>query len=343
MNEEKIKKKLIWDGVINIGKKINEEHWGHNNITYTNGYSAQRTIIYDEFQYKAVVRIFASTTFRPLFECVIYKNDDIITTTRATNPTTAAKKALKNTDMKLNFKNGHVFYGLDRDEVKRMQKTAENQDADDYSISDSESEMGVIHSSSEKGRQASWFGVVSFGDVIYDEKFKVTIGESSFWLQPGYESLRNMTLSDQTTVVLHCKVDLDENEDIIFKCFTLDKEPSNIHTESADAVEVVKDAFELLGLSTHKKWSGYEFFGFMKSDVLKILTKKPPQDMPTLKLKKSDLNHEVLKRGMQVRSRNAGETSSLQSKKSIKNRNNVVHQLVQYVSFGDVKSKFQNS
>ena len=182
-------------------------------------------------------------------------------------------------------------------------------------------------------RQASWFGVVNFGTPNYDPKYSCNFGGSSFRLQSGYEALRCIKLPDEKEVILHCKIE-EENNFIMYKCFTEDN--PLIQCKNLNPTSVVKEAFKLLGVDTKKKWSGYDFFGFLKSDVLNILT---CPKIKQSKKKKTNIDH-VFKLGMQVRARNAGETSSLKNTKSIKNRNETIHKLVTHVGFGDVKSKY---
>ena len=101
---------------------------------------------------------------------------------------------------------------------------------------------------------------------------------------------------------------------------------------------VVKKMFKALNVQFKKKWSGYEFFGFMKSDVLEYVSVSKNQD-GRAKLSNHLNSHDPLKPGLNIRAKNAGPTSSLLHQKSVVSRNDAVHQLVQYVSFGDVKSK----
>ena len=62
---------------------------------------------------------------------------------------------------------------------------------------------------------------------------------------------------------------LDENEDRIYNCFT--KSEPVVECKSKSSVKAVKQIFNLLKIDVKKMWSGYEFFGFRKQDVLSNL------------------------------------------------------------------------
>ena len=325
-------KKSIWEGVIDIGQPVNNDSWFPGKFKYFDGYIARRKLLYLEHEYSITCKIRQSSTNRPLFECIATENDCNISRTTATNPTTAAKKLLQLLGVTLSFKNGCSFFGLDRQDVINMQSNVKSKISTDNGQEQFQEQPCSVTHAVDKHRQASWFGVTSFGTPNYDQKYLCTFGGASFRLQPGYEALRCINLPNESEVILHCKIE-EENYFIAYRCFTV--EHPLIDCKSLKPTAVVKEALMLLGVHTKKKWSGHDFFGFMKSDVLNILTKP---EIKQSKIKKTELDP-VLKLGMQVRSRNAGETSSLKNAKSIKHRNETIHKLVEYVGFGDVKSK----
>ena len=326
-------KKILWDGIVDIGFVEEEDAWFPGKVRYFNGYTAKRTILYQGHEYNITCKIFSSNTNRPLFECRMMCDDKLISNFVATNPTTAVKKTLVSADINMSFKNGNWFFGLDRLDVIKMKGLLRKETEVEANI-----EKIMMPNSISATRQASWFGVITFGTPNYDKKYLCSFGGRSFRLQSGYEALRNMIIDNGKEVIVHCKIDSDIGENIIFKCFSTDEPVFSI--ESKRPTELVRMLYAHLNISTKKKWSGYEFFGFMKPDVLNILTAKPTEPSKHSKLHKADIDHEVLKLGMKVRSRNAGETSSLKHNKSIKKRNETIHKLVEYVSFGDIGSEF---
>ena len=95
---------------------------------------------------------------------------------------------------------------------------------------------------------------------------------------------------------------------------------------------IVKEVKRLNSTSKRlsRNWSGFEFFGFYDSKILEHITYHTPPHKT---------NDEMMTRVENIRKRNGGQTSTL-CPKSIKKRNELIHELVEYVSFGDVKSKF---
>ena len=328
MNESIIAKKSIWEGVVDVGHPVESDAWFPGKYRYFNGYTARRKILYLEREYVLTCKISQSTTNRPLFQCIATENDVTVSGTTATNPTTASKKILQLINISLSFKNGCSFFGLDRKEVIEMQRKVEGKPGNSCDMG--QGPLCVTHAVQ---RQATWFDVANFGTPNYDPKFSCKFGRSSFRLQPGYEALRCISLPNEKEVILHCKIEEGNANSIIYKCITV--EDPIIQCEGPKATVVVKEALRLLGVQTKKKWSGYDFFGFMKPDVLNVLNKPEAKQS---KIRKVEVDH-VFRLGMQIRSRNAGETSSLKNAKSIKSRNEKIHKLVEYVGFGDVKSK----
>lgn len=295
-----------------------------------NGYTSKRKVLFNDHEYDAVCQIFKSVTNRPLFKCTLNGNNAIVAHSIATNPTTAVKKFFEQACIKISFKNGNVFFGLDRLDVLKLVA----RECTELSTLSADHPLNVSDVCNK--RQATWFGVISFGTMVLGEKYVVKLGESSLRLQPGYESLRSIKLAEDKEIMLHCKVDLDHLQNIIFKCFTTD-EPV-IAIENVSPTVAVKNAFAALGVITKKKWSGYDFFGFMKQEVINGLCPNKIEVEDLAKVQKKETN-DVFKVGMQIRARNAGETSGLKHNKSITARNAAIHNLVQYVSFGDVQSK----
>ena len=97
--------------------------------------------------------------------------------------------------------------------------------------------------------------------------------------------------------------------------------------KATTAVARVLSSFEAL---TKHNWSGLEFFRFHRSDELKFLSVK------NVDLKR--LTQCKIKQIQNICSRNARPTSELKSKSGIMNRNTKIDEMVEFVSFDDIKS-----
>ena len=184
------------------------------------------------------------------------------------------------------------------------------------------------------------------------EKYIKRIGKVNCRLQPGYEAIRTIKKENNSVVKLHLKI-VQSHEGPIYQAFTL-VEPV-IDVSSLIIGRIPTEIFEKLGVSVKKHWSGFEFFGLDKADVLKVITAPYHEYADTVDNKllanQGNINtivenkledkkqEEVLQHIINIRRRNAGETSTL-CKKASKTRNAAIRKVVDYVSFGDIKSKF---
>ena len=181
----------------------------------------------------------------------------------------------------------------------------------------------------------SWLGVVSYGTAINCDSllYIKTIGSVKCCIQPGYEAQRLLKLND-VNVVITMKIEKSDNgpvyqivvSDLLIDC-------KSLHSSS-----VVKDAFSKLNYISSKNWSGFQFFGLGRSEVINMtscpIIKFQTPSFDNIKQK----NNSVIVDLLNIRKRGAGKTSSL-SKKAIKSRNKTIHSLVELASYGDVKSK----
>ena len=99
--------------------------------------------------------------------------------------------------------------------------------------------------------------------------------------------------------------------------------------------------YKQLGLKCSKKWSGFEFFGLDKNCVLSVTTCPYGK---SLKVDQSSFERIASENGplkslMNIRHRNAGPTHDL-CHKAAKHRKQTVKNIVDYATFGDLKSKF---
>ena len=229
--------------------------------------------------------------------------------------------------------NGNEFFGLNREDVRETLKNAPSE------VTPTEIKTSNIDMKSNSHHTSVWVGVISVGDidVCKDSKagFSKKIGTKVLYFPPGYEAVRNMKLGNSQMVPLHCKV--EQRDSIpIFTCYTKDLIIFSVSSENMS--KVVKEALLKLGISSTRRWSGYDFFGITRSDVISYfeealhgedVTTSDDDDVEVKTLPK------VLKTVLDIRHRNAGPTSSL-SKRAQKERNEKIHKLVGFVSFGDV-------
>ena len=115
---------------------------------------------------------------------------------------------------------------------------------------------------------------------------------------------------------------------------------------SENLPNVMKSSFKKLDVSCKKHWSGFEFFGLDKPDVIELCTQHTANEngnqLAGEEKKRCKVDYQsddIAKAVLDIRHRNAGETSSLKSQKAVANRNLTIHKIVEHVSFGDVPSK----
>nr|XP_047142024.1 uncharacterized protein LOC124816524 isoform X2 [Hydra vulgaris] len=340
-------KKVLWDGVINIGLAVEQFYSG--SFKCNKGYSARRTIITECNQFDCYCNVLESGNGHPIFECILKNGEDKIGMSCSMNPTTAAKKILKIANVDVSIKSGNTFFGFDRKEgINLMNATTNNTNqavnknykvvGKDYSVS-----------SSFPSRNLKWHGIVDYGIAVDNINFHCKLGSGSFNFHCGYESIRIAKTANFDEIEIHCKVE-SENHIPIFKVFTIEIPLASF--SNVKATVCVKQMLNFLGIESNKKWSGFEFFGFMKPEVLIIISANPINVETSSKhkmcsakkvFKKVELeDHIPLRCALTIRSRNAGETSCLLNSKSIHARNEAIHELVEYISFGDVKSYIQH-
>ena len=106
-------------------------------------------------------------------------------------------------------------------------------------------------------------GIVHIGEL--SDNFVVNGVKNSFKLRIGFESIRTVQTIDGIADV-HNKIILEHGQ-IKYLCYTDILGVSDTKISSA-----VKKLFKALNVAFKRKWSAYEFFGFMKSNVLELLS-----------------------------------------------------------------------
>ena len=172
-----------------------------------------------------------------------------------------------------------------------------------------------------KNTKISWIGVKSFGTPLIDEKYIYKVGKHKLRLQPGYTAIREVTSTDEKKYSIVCKI-VEGRDGPEYCCST---EDDLVKEQSVKPTLAVKGIFKKLSITSNRNWSGYEFFGLNKSDVLQVisckmidykdpLTSNDSEDYPedTSKHYRVDANkYPELEKVASIKARNAGKTSEL--------------------------------
>lgn len=308
-------------------------------MVYRKDYHCIRKIIVSEnstkTEYKVACLIYPSTLNIPLFVCTLIDAESTTPKSFTSNNPTGCMRKIFN---ELNIKpkknwNGHSFFGLDRkDFPKPVSSTSTNNPVDMHSYA----------TSYKSNRDAIWIGVKSLGmptlDILYQHAIKKC--GRSIYLRPGYEAIRGVRTGNSDKIVeLHCQIKSSITGPV-FRCYA--PSDSEIDFTSNVATSAVTLALEKISHTTKKNWSGYEFFGLLKPDVLNLIIVPPQSDNNDDSKKKKfsdykDTDRSILRDAENLHIRDGGATSNLKSKQAQRNRNGTIHKLVQFASFHDVK------
>lgn len=332
-----------WDGIINIGLEIKDlnivDLWRTpNGLVYRDGYCCKRSMKVGDITYELRNRIFKSERGNPMFETV-YEDKDGPVRLMSKNPTTVYRSVLQKLKVQIKGKlNGQRFFGLSTKDYESALDSKCNNLTMNTLFADKDSDNFIpVHV-----RKSTFKRVVSTGIPFYDPGYERKICNVSCRLQPGYEIIRQMQLPNSSMYIdVHLCIERGDDGPI-FKGFT--KSEPIINVSNKDIGIVVGEVFSELKINKRKNWSGVEFFGLDRSEVIDITSKPPkiPND-PSEELDNVNDYSEisVLNDAYQIRRRNAGPTSNL-CPKAIKARNETIHKLVQYASFGDVASMYDS-
>lgn len=362
---ENIKVELKFDHVISFGKLVNLKtedgkedivrniKWSTpSGLTYLNGYSIRRCLsdTRADSNFKNCYVDFSiemSNYFKaPMFFGRIYQNEELIKSVCCTNSTATCKKIIKFLDIPTKGKVvGNMYFGMYRADYK-IEVTKLQQKRGDGNHQEEQEEQNVCCSvmiDSARNRQSNWLGVIHFGRQILDDpEFIKILGKTRCYIRPGYHCQRSIKLVNETFITLNLKIEEIDHHPV-YRAYT-EEEPF-INISSPSISKCTKEALQVLAVTSKKHWTGFEYFGFMKSQVMERLTQidKPNdysfQDEDKDSESEDLYNDEILQTLHNVRKRNAGATRSL-CPKAIKSRNEFIHNLVKYASFNDVESKF---
>ena len=154
-----------------------------------------------------------------------------------------------------------------------------------------------------------WLGVQSFGHIVtgeFSDSFIKEHESERYHIRQGFHSTRGVKCISGKVIVVNCKV---SNHGPLpnYVC-----EANDFSVRSENITTVVSKILKCLGAITKRHWSGYEFFGFHRKDVLKVL-KVPNRNC-------DPFEDDTLKDILNIRVRNAGPTSNLKSKQAIDKR-----------------------
>ena len=190
----------------------------------------------------------------PLFQCSYVPNNTDPNNTEnpspitisSTNPTKTVNKLMKNFREKLTHKwSGNDFFGFRRNVLKQI---ASN----------------VPGKSNNNDCVISWEGVISYGVPIIDDRgYIFSSGTNSLRLQPGFESVRCINNSRK----IRCKI-LKTDVGPHFRCET---EDGTYFCQSQKPTVAMNELFKKLIITKTRNRSGYQFFGFNRSDVLNVI------------------------------------------------------------------------
>ena len=321
---------VYWGGLLTIGKDVVDDKWiSSSGLKYRDGYSAIRKVVVSEITYDIVCIIKSSTLNKPLFECQLNKQDELFVFCAVT-PTTAMKKAFSCLDFhcKKNW-NGNDFFGLKLKDVESaIAKGIEH-------ISNIIIKQSHPNVAAHSNRQSVFIGLKSVGIPHISSDYIVNVGAKSFRLQPGYESIRSIETAEGVIFKVTCRIKKGIDGPL-FSCSYA--EEFNFTSQSYNITESMNLLFEDLKIIPKKKWSGYEFYGLTRPEILtEIIQNNSGQQTATINKKMPPLDYSVLLDAQNVRQRNAGPTSLLKSSAAQKKRNELIHELVKFSSFGDVK------
>ena len=268
---------LAWQGITNLGKKVMmndtdiDPAWTTpSGIIYCDGFSCRRTYNDEEknVKYEIINNINKSTLGKPLFESIITSSSDIKSRFISSNPSTVYRKVVEKLNIALKGKLvGNRFFGMLSKDFKVAMESYD--DSNQRRLNENVSTVDIV-TDPIYVRQCSFKCVVSYGVPVNNPCYIKVIGKTNCRLQPGYEIIRIIKLPDNSTVELHLKIEQSDTGPT-FKAFTLSVPV--IEYTSNKVCDVVKSSLNSLNIVTKKKWSGSEFFGLTRSDVLNVITK----------------------------------------------------------------------
>jgi len=159
-------------------------------------------------------------------------------------------------------------------------------------------------------------------------------------LRPGFTSVRDVTYGIDCYRV-YCEI-LKGEGGPEYKCFTINESEEVLYSsQNLKPTPAVNGLLQILNIGTSRNWSGFEFFGFNRTDVINQLSWNPLteeiQNLPK-KIRGDANSYPELAKIAAIQFRNAGKIDELLHNKSKDARNEAIHNVVKLASKDDVQS-----
>lgn len=333
--------KIGWLVCISTGSPVrSDSNWVlRDGSLMHDGFKSVRILKGDDSIYKVVCSIGKTTMGLPLFKVTAFKllENNTFSSVEEKSITGLKMTPLSNqiiSDLNVNTTkrwSGVKFFGLDRTDVKRILTTWERLPLIEAAGNSNETNCSSTELIDYDGDNCHcpWIGVQCFGHVVSGEFSDAYIKEfngARYNVRRGYISSRGVKCSTGKVFVVTCKVLLNGP----LPNYVCEANENSIQSENITTA--VSKILKSIGAVTLRHWSGYEFFGFHRKDVLNVL-RLPDRN-------RDSFEDDRLLDIQNIRLRNAGPTDDLKSKQAIEKRNSKINAVVDYASFGDVKSIF---
>ena len=321
---------VAWKGLLCVGQVVQKsEPWiTKSGVVYRRGFHSQRIVTTVDKKYIISCKIESTNLNSPIFICSVYHCDnevDELYRAASMNPTTAMKKAFEFVDFRSKKKwNGNDFFGINRKDVSVV--SIDNGSSEGVS---EESPVFFPNVATHGSRNISWVGLQDIGENMFSENYVVTICGKEVRLQPGFLSLRKIGEID-----VKCCIEKGDNKPIFKLIWNNDGGERSCSSENCNLC--LKQMLSELHIKSYKK-SGFDFFGLTRPEILNVLINNKSISITCKKSKKVCEANELFGNILKVRNRNAGPTSSLKSSAAQTKRNSLIHEVVDFTSFGDIK------
>ena len=192
-----------------------------------------------------------------------------------------------------------------------------------------------------KNAKVRWNGITAAGLNRFVDNSAWSVRQADgtqLVVRDGFSATREVLTTSGTWVTVLLKVYARNNESVPFyECSAELDEGKVVVVGSHLASSAARQILAATGAITTHHWS-YDFFGFHLSTVRALFsdTVKPPKKRPCNRKQTCP----IIVRIQKIRDWQGGPTSSLLREESKDSRNAFISEVVSYLSFEDVKSKF---
>ena len=332
--------KVVWAALTATGEPVlNDDQWliSKDRLQLFDGYECCRIVKAGDLYLRIYCSVSKSHLGNLLFTCRACdaSDDSEVFTMTSLKSTTAANCVLDRIGVKTNKKwSGTKFFGFDRKDVQLILSSKKkniliNKNSKQNNIQTNTEVLGNTAHNLHLHENFTWLGVKHLGNIVTGQFSSFFIREyqgKSFQLPDGYISIHAVKCGSKFEEVT-CKVKAVGSSPE----FTCEIETKSIIFTEHCVSKVVTQVLNFIQCSGKRKWSGYDFFGFYRNDVLKSLYVNT-----CIMAKRLDA---PLQSVANIRSRNGGPTGELKSKQAKDKRNEIINKIVDYTSYGDVTSK----